>query len=255
MCEVSSGVHDAALVTLRRALRYWQEIDAPYEAARTRMVIADALKARGSIDDAVLESRAAKTAFDRLGALPDSQRAARMLADTGAAPATPSTETRTFMFTDIVRATRLVEAIGDEAWESLVRWHDEKLRSLFAVHGGKEVDHAGDGFFVAFESSPEAFACAVAIQRSLEAHRREHGFAPQVRIGLHRAAATSGTRGYRGRGVHVAARIGALAEGGEILASAETLPEEGGPYRTSETRPATLKGLSEPISISSVEWR
>jgi class 3 adenylate cyclase len=180
-----------------------------------------------------------------------------MLGDaaTSSAATTSSAGTRTFMFTDIVRSTRLVEAIGDDAWESLVTWHDEKLRSLFAEHRGEEVDHAGDGFFVAFQTSAAAIACAVAIQRTLEAHRREHGFAPQVRIGVHRAAATSGARGYRGRGVHVAARIGALAEGGEILASAETLSDGGGGHRTSQTRPATLRGFSEPVSIASLEWQ
>jgi class 3 adenylate cyclase len=256
-CEVTSGNHAAGLSTLHRALRQWQELDAPYEAALTRLEIAEALRLQGNIEDAVLDARAAKAAFDRLGALPDARRAADMLGDAGTSSAavTSSAGTRTFMFTDIVRSTRLVEAIGDQAWESLVTWHDEKLRSLFAEHRGEEVDHAGDGFFVAFETSAAALACAVAIQRTLEAHRRQHGFAPQVRIGLHRAAATSGARGYRGRGVHVAARIGALAEGGEILASADTLSEDHGPYRTTQTRLATLKGFSEPVSIASLEWQ
>jgi class 3 adenylate cyclase len=46
---------------------------------------------------------------------------------------------KTFMFTDIVKSTNLIEAMGDEAWESLKRWHDEALRSLFAAHRGDEV--------------------------------------------------------------------------------------------------------------------
>jgi class 3 adenylate cyclase len=256
-CEVTSGNDAAGLSTLRRALRHWQELDAPYEAALTRLEIAEALRLQGNVEDALLEARAAKAAFDRLGALPDARRAAEMLGDaaTGSSAVTPSAGTRTFMFTDIVRSTRLVEAIGDEAWESLVTWHDEKLRSLFAEHRGEEVDHAGDGFLVAFGMSDAAIACAVAIQRSLETHRRQHGFAPEVRIGLHRATATSGARGYRGRGVHVAARIGALAQGNEILVSAETLPQETGSFRASEERNVVLKGVSEPVSLASLEWR
>jgi class 3 adenylate cyclase len=255
--EVRSGEHDAAVSTLRHALRLWQEIDAPYEAARTRLLMAEALRVQGNVDDAALETRSARDTFDRLGAVPDARRAAEALGEAAAGRSVRSSSAgiRTFMFTDIVRSTRLVEAIGDEAWESLVTWHDEKLRALFAEHRGEEVDHAGDGFFVAFETPAAAIGCAIAIQRSLEAHRREHGFAPQVRIGLHRAQATSGTRGYRGRGVHVAARIGTLAQGGEILASAETLPEQLGSYRASEMRSATLKGVSEPVTLASVEWR
>jgi class 3 adenylate cyclase len=56
----------------------------------------------------------------------------------------------TFLFTDIVGSTALLEAIGNEAWQDLIRWHDRTLRALFAEHGGEEVDHTGDGFFVAF---------------------------------------------------------------------------------------------------------
>ena len=40
---------------------------------------------------------------------------------------------KTFMFTDIERSTNLVEALGDEAWQGLLRWHDETLRSLFRL--------------------------------------------------------------------------------------------------------------------------
>ena len=44
---------------------------------------------------------------------------------------------RTFMFTDIVKSTNLVEALGDEAWEALLSWHDQTLRSAFASMGGE----------------------------------------------------------------------------------------------------------------------
>lgn len=138
-------------------------------------------------------------------------------------PAEPSLATTTFMFTDIVKSTNLVEAVGDEAWEDLLRWHDRTLRSLFASHGGQEIDHAGDGFFVTFVAAPSAVECAMAIQRTLTDHRRMHGFSPQVRIGLHTAEARRTDRKYRGKGVHEAARIAALAGPGEILASQDTL--------------------------------
>ena len=42
---------------------------------------------------------------------------------------------KTFMFTDIVGSTNLVEVLGDEAWETLLRWHDATLRELFASQG------------------------------------------------------------------------------------------------------------------------
>ncbi len=57
-----------------------------------------------------------------------------------------------------------------------------------------------------------------------------------------------------GRGVHAAARIGALAQGGEIVASAGTVDGIAG-LNVSEPREVTLKGISEPISIVSIDWR
>ena len=79
-----------------------------------------------------------------------------------------------------------------------------------------------------------------------------HGFAPQVRIGVHAADATQVGRDFRGKGVHEAARIASLAGGGEIFASASTLTP---PYTGSEPRAVTLKGISEPMEIVTVNWR
>jgi class 3 adenylate cyclase len=160
---------------------------------------------------------------------------------------------KTFMFTDIVKSTNLVEALGDEAWEALLRWHDQTLRSLFIAHKGEEVVATGDGFFVGFDSPDAALGCAVAIQKGLAEHRRAHGFAPQVRIGVHASDATQVGRQFRGKGVHEAARIAQLAEGGEVLASRETAA--GGRYVASEPRSVTLKGISDPVEIVSIEWR
>lgn len=160
---------------------------------------------------------------------------------------------RTFMFTDIVKSTNLIEAMGDEAWESLIRWHDEALRSQFAAHRGDEVAATGDGFFVAFESPDEAIACAVAIQRRLADQRRTQGFAPQVRIGVHAAGATQVGQNFTGKGVHEASRIAGLAEGGEILSSRETAT--GGRFPASEPRTVNIRGMAEPIEVVSVDWQ
>ena len=161
---------------------------------------------------------------------------------------------KTFMFTDIVKSTNLAEAMGDAAWNELLRWHDETLRSLFASHSGEEVTSTGDGFFVGFDSPEAAIACAVSIQRRLADQRRQHGFAPQIRIGLHASGAAQVGRSFRGIGVHEASRIAALAEGGEIVASKATVGSTS-PYPASEARTVTLKGLSEPMEVVSIDWR
>jgi class 3 adenylate cyclase len=159
---------------------------------------------------------------------------------------------KTFMFTDIEKSTNLVEALGDEAWQSMLTWHDQTLRSLFTAHQGEEVVYTGDGFFVGFDSPEAALNCAIAIQRTLAEHRQKHGFAPQVRIGVHASDATQVGRNFTGKGVHEAARIAALAAGGEILASTQTA---GANFPVSEPRTVNLKGISEPMDIVSVNWR
>ena len=161
---------------------------------------------------------------------------------------------KTFMFTDMVKSTNLAEVLGDDAWSELLRWHDETLRSLFAAHKGEEVVTTGDGFFVGFDSPEAAVTCAVAIQRRLAEHRKQHGFAPQVRIGLHASGAAQIGKNFRGKGVHEAARIAALADGGEIIASSATVGS-GSPYPASEPRTVTLKGISEPLDVVSIDWR
>jgi class 3 adenylate cyclase len=126
---------------------------------------------------------------------------------------------------------------------------------LFDSHGGEMVKHTGDGFFVAFEDVARALDCAIAVQRELAEHRRTHGFAPQVRIGLHADEAVRSGDDYSGRAVHEAARIGALAEGGEILASRASVEHCEGPYAFSEPRTVALKGIAQPVDVVSIDWR
>jgi class 3 adenylate cyclase len=160
---------------------------------------------------------------------------------------------RAFMFTDIVSSTNLVEVLGDEAWDHLLRWHDQTLRALFAGHGGEEVNRIGDGFFVAFDRPEPAVRCAVDIQRALERHRVEHGFAPRVRIGVHEAEATLEGSDYQGRGVHEAARIAGAAGADEILVSAP-IAALLDCTAVSEPRPLNLKGFREPVEVVAVDW-
>lgn len=116
--------------------------------------------------------------------------------------------------------------------------------------------HTGDGFFVAFDHARPAVDCAVEIQRRLEQHRREHGFAPWVRIGLHSTEATRQGGDYSGGGVHVAARIGDLGEREEIVVSVSTLEAAGElPYPLSAARSVSVKGVAEAVEVQTVDWR
>lgn len=254
--QLAAGDTASARRQLKRSVQLWQEVDAPFEAAKARMMLGEAYRADGDVENATMELEAARSTFEHLGAVPDIQRITALLGDkANLARTTGQAAIKTLMFTDMVKSTDLVEAIGDDAWRDVLQWHDQALRTLFASHGGEEIDHTGDGFFIAFGSIQEAVECAVAIQRTLIEHRRTQGFAPQVRIGLHATAALRRGRGFAGKGVNTAARIMASAGPEEILVSQASL--QGVPVRfpLSEPQTLTLKGLAHPLSVVSLHWR
>jgi len=205
---------------------------------------------QGAYLNAVVELETALSAFERLGAIHEIHRVRSMLHASQRTRATP-----TLMFTDIVESTKLVELLGDEAWSNLLDWHDRTLRECFSTTAGREIGHEGDGFFISFADPLAATSCAVAIQRTLAAHRRDHGFAPEVRIGIHATEAIDLGDDYHGKGVHEAARIAAAAGAGEILVTRSVLDDLDGQYSSHDTRQLQMKGLVAPAEVSSIDWQ
>ena len=199
--------------------------------------------------DAALERDAARSALFRLGVPESAIPALRIHRNVDGVT---GREGRAFMFTDIVKSTDLLNAIGDEAWSNLLDWHDREIRALVSQHGGEEVKHGGDGFFLAFPDVKSGVECALAIQRRLAEHRKTAGFAPQVRIGIHFSEATARGGDYFGQGVNEAARIGASAAGGEVLVSESTI--DGLDVTVSEVREVTLKGIKGPVRLAVLDW-
>jgi predicted ATPase/class 3 adenylate cyclase len=129
--------------------------------------------------------------------------------------------TVTFLFTDIEGSTRLLQEAGD-AYATLLEEHRRLLRNAFAVCGGHEVDTQGDSFFVAFATASAAVMAAVRGQRDLESHAWAAGRRVRVRMGLHTGEAITTRGGYVGLAVHRAARVAALAHGGQMLLTGAT---------------------------------
>ncbi len=237
---------EAAVPVLQHARSEWQKVGAPYETARARTLLGGAYARTGDAHAAVAELEGALATFEKLGARLDEAYVKERLGRVEAK--------RTFLFTDIVDSTRLLDTLGDEKWKRLLARHDELVRDAIAETGGEVVKRTGDGFFASFENPKSAVDAAVAIQRALSAEI----VAPDVRIGAHAGGAfrTEGdATDYGGQGVHVAARIGAAATAGEILVSTETLEGVGSTFRLSEPRAETLKGLDQPVEVVSVVWR
>ncbi|MDP1819956.1 MAG: adenylate/guanylate cyclase domain-containing protein [Acidimicrobiales bacterium] len=237
----------AAIEALQRGIRTWCELDAPYEAVEARVLLARALVADGDVAGARLEIKAAERMATEAGVAVD--------LDIGPAHDAPALRTvRTFLFSDIVDSTRLAEAMGDAAWEQLLRWHDRTLRAEFDRWRGEEVKHGGDGFFAVFGQPGDGIGCAAAIQRALARHGAEHGFAPTVRIGLHAGEASARDDDYFGSAVTRAARISAAAGPGEVLASADLVATCEQAVAVAGQRTLELKGIAEPVEAVLIAW-
>ena len=151
LVDLHVGNLEMAVASLRGAMRCWRDLPAPFEAAQARLAMAHAFAQQGNRAMAEIEARSALAVFQGMRADWYAEQADALLqslADTDASErAGLQRVERTFMFTDIVSSTALLEAIGDDAWSNLVHWHDRNLREQFVLHDGAEVDHAGDGFF------------------------------------------------------------------------------------------------------------
>jgi class 3 adenylate cyclase len=234
---------DRAESCFRNARTIWESTGASYDSARAREQRGLALRAGGDEEAAVWELEAAAARFERLGAARDADRVAEaLMRDVSKAVM------KTFVFTDIVGSTELASTLEDRHWNNVLRRHDETLRTIFADHGGQVVDHTGDGFFAAFEEQAEALNAAIAVQRAIS---QEFEF--DLRIGVHADGALARGENYHGKGVHAAARIGAAAQGQEILASGETM-EKLPQFKTTDHREIALKGFKDDVPVCSVEW-
>ena len=130
----------------------------------------------------------------------------------GVAPA-PDRVLATVVFTDIVGSTDRAASVGDQAWRDLVQAHNTVVRSQLSRYRGVELSTAGDGFLATFDGPARAINCAQEIGRLV----REHGL--EVRAGVHTGEVERVGNDVAGIAVHIGARIGALAQPGEVLVS------------------------------------
>jgi class 3 adenylate cyclase len=119
----------------------------------------------------------------------------------------------TVLFTDIVDSTRRAAEIGDRDWHALLDAHDAIVRAQLARFRGREVDTAGDGFLAMFDGPQRAIRSAMAIRDAVQA------LGIQVRAGLHTGECEIRGDGIGGIGVHIGARVSALAGPNEVLVS------------------------------------
>ena len=119
----------------------------------------------------------------------------------------------TVLFTDIVESTDRAAGLGDRAWGEVLERHHELVRAMLARYRGQEVDTAGDGFFATFDGPARAAKCARAIIEGVKP------LGIEIRAGVHTGEVETIAGKIGGMGVVIGSRIGAKAQGSEVLAS------------------------------------
>ena len=128
-------------------------------------------------------------------------------------PAEPDRVLVTVLFTDIVGSTERAASLGDQRWGSLLDLHDRAVRHQLDRFRGREVNTTGDGFVASFDGPARAIRCAQAIRGATEP------LGIDLRFGLHTGECEVRGNDLAGLAVHIAARVGALADPGEVLVS------------------------------------
>ena len=150
----------------------------------------------------------------------------------------------TVLFTDIVGSTARAEEMGDQRWHNLLAAHHATVRRELVRYRGSEIRSLGDGFLATFDGPARAVRCACAISEAVRP------LDIQVRCGLHTGEIETAGDDVQGIAVHIAARVSALAEAGEILVS-RTVKDlvAGSGLHFKERGKHSLKGLQEPMEL------
>jgi pimeloyl-ACP methyl ester carboxylesterase/class 3 adenylate cyclase len=119
----------------------------------------------------------------------------------------------TILFTDIVGSTEKAAELGDRGWRQLIERHDAAVRHQLSLYRGREVKTMGDGFLATFDGPGRAIRCARAVQEEVA------GLGIDVRAGIHTGEVELIGDDVGGMAVNIGARIGALADAGEVLVS------------------------------------
>jgi len=160
------------------------------------------------------------------------------------------------MFTDMVGYSALSQR-NEALALKLLEEHRNILRPFFSKYGGREIETAGDLFFVEFNSAVEGAECAVDIQTAL--YERNEALPEDqkilIRIGLHIGDVVYIEKHVHGDGVNIAARIEPLAKPGGICVSEDVARQIHNKinYPVLSTGRHTLKNISTPIEIFQIQ--
>ena len=152
----------------------------------------------------------------------------------------------TVLFTDIVDSTHTAAELGDQRWREVLEGHQRAVQAALDRFGGRQVKSTGDGFLATFDGPARGIRCAREILGSGEP------LGIRVRAGLHTGECEVMGDDIGGIAVHIAARVSALAEPGEVLVS-RTVKDlvAGSGIEFAERGSHTLKGVPDTWELHS----
>ena len=164
-------------------------------------------------------------------------------------------EELTFLLTDVEGSTAIWERAPQQMTAALAR-HDAIVRSAVVALGGdhKAARGEGDSHFAVFVSPIDAVTCAMRIQRALTQEEWPEGAELSVRIGIHAGPAEIRGGDYYGATVNRAARLRAIAHGGQTVMSADVAQRVDGAlaepdWILRDRGQHRLKDLDEPLRV------
>lgn len=168
----------------------------------------------------------------------------------------------TFMFTDLKGSTQLYDRVGDLAALELVLAHFRVIEDIVATNAGAVVKTIGDAVMATFATPQNAVAAALAMRHAMERFNAQHGGTADeliLKIGLHQGACLAVTlndrQDYFGQTVNVAARVHALVENQEIIATDSVVEDRQARRMLDDARIAPtkrehqLRGLAETTTL------
>lgn len=161
------------------------------------------------------------------------------------------------LFTDLVGSTALSSRVGPEAAEELRREHFALLREIVASHDGREVKNLGDGLMVVFQAASRALAAGARMQQVFDArNRRGTGERLEIRVGVSAGEADTDDTDFFGNPVVEAARLCAIAEGGQVLTTemVRSFVAGRGAHEFVALGDRELKGFATSVAVLEVAW-
>jgi len=163
----------------------------------------------------------------------------------------------TVLFADISGSMALYQSLGDEQAKSLVIDLQARLSTLINEQQGTVQDIIGDEIMARFDNPDSALQCAANIHLCADSFGREASTTLTMRIGVHTGPAIVEGQRMFGDTVNLAARVAAIAKGGQTIITSDThhLADPEWQALSRQFDVASVKGKSEPITIYLLPWR